>query len=46
MDKPDRSEILRLLPSIDALLRTDAAEKLLPQVGAKHLTTMARAATA
>ncbi len=45
MDKPDKSKILRLLPSIDALLQTATAAKMLPQTGAKHLTALARAAT-
>ncbi len=36
---------LRLLPSIDALLRTPTAQKLLPETGAKRLTDAARAAT-
>jgi len=45
MNNPDRSEILRLLPSIDALLHTETAQKLLPEVGAKHLTVLARAVT-
>src|SRR5215204_4843091 len=35
-------ENLRFLPSIDALLRSPAAGKLLPETGAKHLTALAR----
>src|SRR5215204_5736251 len=35
-------ENLRFLPSIDALLRSAAAGKLLPETGAKHLTVLAR----
>jgi L-seryl-tRNA(Ser) seleniumtransferase len=35
---------LRRLPSIDALLRTAAAQKLIRQTGARHLATLARAA--
>ncbi len=45
MDKHDNRKTLRLLPSIDALLHSDAANKILPQVGAKHLTVLARTAT-
>jgi L-seryl-tRNA(Ser) seleniumtransferase len=36
------SEILRFLPSIDTLLRSETAVKLLPETGAKHLTVLAR----
>lgn len=45
MDKYKRSENLRLLPSVDALLQTEIAAKILRQTGAKHLTALARAAT-
>jgi len=45
MDKHDKSEILRLLPSVDALLQTGTAIKILAQTGAKHTTVLARAAT-
>lgn len=41
----NHAEALRLLPSVDALLRTEAAQKLLPQIGARHLAALARAAT-
>ncbi|HEX8249976.1 MAG TPA: L-seryl-tRNA(Sec) selenium transferase [Pyrinomonadaceae bacterium] len=41
----NHTEALRLLPSIDALLRTPAAQKLIPHAGAPHLATLARAAT-
>jgi L-seryl-tRNA(Ser) seleniumtransferase len=41
----NHTEALRLLPSVDALLRTEAAQKLLSQTGVRHLTTLARAAT-
>ncbi len=44
MDKNETSETLRLLPPIDALLRSKTANEILPQVGAKHLTVLARAA--
>lgn len=40
----NNTEILRLLPSIDALLRSETAAKLLRQIGAKQLTLLARAA--
>ncbi len=36
------AENLRFLPSIDALLRSAEASKLLPETGAKHLTVLAR----
>lgn len=39
------SDILRLLPSIDALLQTRTAQKILPESGAKYLTELARTAT-
>jgi L-seryl-tRNA(Ser) seleniumtransferase len=39
----NQAEILRRLPSIDALLRSAAAAKLLSETGAKHLTFLARA---
>ncbi len=45
MSKSDKSEILRLLPSVDALLQTEAAAKIRRHAGAKHLTVLARAAT-
>ena len=38
------AEILRLLPSVDALLRSETAARFLPRVGAKRLTILARAA--
>ncbi|HLL99585.1 MAG TPA: L-seryl-tRNA(Sec) selenium transferase, partial [Pyrinomonadaceae bacterium] len=38
-------EALRLLPSVDVLLRTEAAQKLISQTGARHLARLARAAT-
>jgi L-seryl-tRNA(Ser) seleniumtransferase len=41
----NHTEALRLLPSVDALLRTEAAQKLLSQTGARHLTRLSRAAT-
>ncbi|MCY7348861.1 MAG: L-seryl-tRNA(Sec) selenium transferase [Pyrinomonadaceae bacterium] len=44
MDKHRRAEIFRLLPSIDAILRTTTAEKISLAVGAKHTTRLARAA--
>lgn len=44
-DKIMPSSLLRALPSVDALLRTDAARTLRERVGAEHLTTIARAVT-
>lgn len=41
----NHAEALRRLPSVDALLRTEAAQKLISQTGARHLATLARAAT-
>jgi L-seryl-tRNA(Ser) seleniumtransferase len=40
-----KSKLLRALPSVDALLRTEAALALREEVGAQHLTRMARAVT-
>ncbi len=39
------AKILQLLPSIDALLRSETAKKLLPETSAKHLAVLARDAT-
>ena len=44
MAKDDNGELLRLLPSIDALLHSATANKIARQTGAKHLTRLARAA--
>ncbi len=44
MAKHDDGELLRLLPSIDALLHSATANKISGQTGAKHLTRRARAA--
>jgi L-seryl-tRNA(Ser) seleniumtransferase len=41
-ETPGALENLRFLPSIDALLRSGTAGKLLPETGAKHLTVLAR----
>ena len=35
-------EILRLLPSIDLILRSNAAQNIVKECGAKHLTMLAR----
>jgi L-seryl-tRNA(Ser) seleniumtransferase len=43
-DTKNHAEALRLLPSVDALLRTAAAQKLISQAGARHLATLARVA--
>jgi L-seryl-tRNA(Ser) seleniumtransferase len=40
-----RQQQLRALPSVDALLRTDAAHSLRAQVGAQHLSALARRVT-
>lgn len=36
------AEILRIMPSIDAVLRTETARKILPETGSKRLTNLAR----
>ena len=41
-ETPPNVENLRFLPSIDALLRSATAAKLLPETGAKHLTVLSR----
>lgn len=42
---PDSTEILRFLPSVDALLRSETSQKLMIETGKKHLTFLARAVT-
>lgn len=42
--KSNPAEILQNLPSIDALLKTETAQNLLPETGGKHLTELARTA--
>ena len=42
MDEHDKRENLRLLPSIDALLRSEIGEKIISETGAKHSTILAR----
>jgi L-seryl-tRNA(Ser) seleniumtransferase len=42
-ETPFTAEILQFLPSIDALLRSETAAKLLCETGPKHLTSLARA---
>ena len=42
---PSGAAILRNLPSIDALLRTETAQNILPETGAKRLTILARTVT-
>jgi L-seryl-tRNA(Ser) seleniumtransferase len=44
-ETPTNSKILRLLPSIDVLLHSEIASRLLQKVGAKHLAILARIAT-
>lgn len=39
------SEILRRLPSVNSLLQTETAKKLINETGAKHLTILARVVT-
>lgn len=41
----DGAEILPLLPSVDALLHSETASRILPEAGAKHLTALARNVT-
>jgi L-seryl-tRNA(Ser) seleniumtransferase len=41
-NSPNNSEILQCLPSIDALLNSETARRLLPETGAKHLTVLGR----
>ncbi len=41
----NHTEILRLLPSVNSLLQTETAQKLVTETGAKHLTILARAVT-
>ncbi|HRH45828.1 MAG TPA: L-seryl-tRNA(Sec) selenium transferase [Pyrinomonadaceae bacterium] len=41
----NHTEILRLLPSVNTLLQTETAQKLVTETGAKHLTILARAVT-
>lgn len=45
MTRPHTSSLLRALPSVDALLRTEMARALQTLVGPQHLTTLARAVT-
>jgi hypothetical protein len=41
----NHTEILRLLPSVNVLLQSETAQKLVNETGAKHLTILARAVT-
>lgn len=45
MSKQKTPELLRALPSVDALLRTETARSLKATIGAQHLTRLARAVT-
>lgn len=45
-EAPDASNAFQLLPSVDELLRTDAAKKIAGESGAKHLTMLARGVAA
>ncbi len=44
-EKKNSAEVLRNLPSIDTLLRTETSAKLVGEVGAKHLAGLARLVT-
>lgn len=41
-EKTNQTASLRFLPSVDELLRSQTAQILFPEVGAKHLTVLAR----
>src|SRR5215210_2241339 len=43
--EPSKSKLLRALPSVDALLRTETARALRDSIGIQHLTQLARAVT-
>ncbi|HKR02304.1 MAG TPA: L-seryl-tRNA(Sec) selenium transferase [Pyrinomonadaceae bacterium] len=45
MSEQETQELLRALPSVDALLRTETAGALKDRVGVRHLTRLARAVT-
>jgi L-seryl-tRNA(Ser) seleniumtransferase len=45
MSEQETSKLLRALPSVDALLRTQTARALKGSVGAQHLTRLARVVT-
>lgn len=45
MTEKDDSSLLRALPSVDALLRTETARALCDAIGAQHLAALARAVT-
>ncbi len=42
---PENVEVLRFLPPVDALLRSETAQKIAAETGKKHLTFLARAVT-
>ena len=44
MDEHEKGEMLRLLPSMDTLLRAQIAGRITSEAGAKHLTVLARSA--
>src|SRR5688572_2346635 len=46
MAKPEKHASLRHVPSVDQLLRTDAAKELRELVGLRRLTNIARSVTA
>src|SRR5688500_15337115 len=41
-ENAETATVLRLLPSVDALLHTKTAQKILKETGTKHLTNLAR----
>jgi L-seryl-tRNA(Ser) seleniumtransferase len=45
-EAPDDPNVFQLLPSVDELLRTDAAKRIAGESGAKHLTRLARGVVA
>jgi L-seryl-tRNA(Ser) seleniumtransferase len=45
MSEQETSKLLRALPSVDALLKTETARALKATIGARHLTQLARAVT-
>ncbi|CAN5340134.1 L-seryl-tRNA(Sec) selenium transferase [soil metagenome] len=43
-ESPNPPDIFQSIPSVDALLRSPTAQKILPETGAKYLTALARSA--
>lgn len=44
-EMPENVEVLRFLPPVDALLRSETAQKIVAETGKRHLTFLARAVT-